>query len=288
MTTLSNKAILSGADNRPPMLEKDMYDSWKSIMELYMLNRQNGRMILESIESGLLIWPSIVENRVTRPKKYFELSATEALQVDCDIKATNIILQGLPPEVYALLVLDKPLRTLLQLKIKAAGIAEYIKHSDVAVLCLGKMSPALQRQSGRVLYIVSTGHLDYRSCPFSQVFSIKRVGITRSNPQGGKTSRKNGERVRLIRSSKLCLLNQRPNPRRERKNPNKDQACHHCHMTGHWKRNCPLYLEELRANKKKSEHSAAGSGGFNAERKLVMGINICIWAYGAQAVVEMP
>nr|GEV19029.1 hypothetical protein [Tanacetum cinerariifolium] len=39
---------------------------------------------------------------MTRPKKYFELSPTEAIQVDCDIKATNIILQGLPPEVYAL------------------------------------------------------------------------------------------------------------------------------------------------------------------------------------------
>ncbi|GJZ78157.1 hypothetical protein Tco_0642829 [Tanacetum coccineum] len=102
MTTLADKAILSGADNRPPMLEKDMYDSWKSRMELYMLNRQNGRMILESVESGPLIWPSIEENGVNRPKKYSELSATEALQADCDIKATNIILQGLPPEVYAL------------------------------------------------------------------------------------------------------------------------------------------------------------------------------------------
>ncbi|GJY97748.1 hypothetical protein Tco_0514658 [Tanacetum coccineum] len=95
-------AILSGADNRPPMLEKDMYDSWKSIMELYMMNRQHGRMILESVENGPLIWPTIEENGVTRPKKYSELSATEAIQADCDIKATNIILQGLPPEVYAL------------------------------------------------------------------------------------------------------------------------------------------------------------------------------------------
>ncbi|GJT98977.1 retrovirus-related pol polyprotein from transposon TNT 1-94 [Tanacetum coccineum] len=102
MTTQADKAILSGVDNRPPMLEKDMYDSWKSRMELYMLNRQNRRMILKSIGSGPLIWPSIVENRVTRPKKYSDLSATEALQADCDIKATNIILQGLPPEVYAL------------------------------------------------------------------------------------------------------------------------------------------------------------------------------------------
>ncbi|GJU69143.1 retrovirus-related pol polyprotein from transposon TNT 1-94 [Tanacetum coccineum] len=102
MTTLADKAILSGADNRPPMLEKDMYDSWKSRMELYMMNRQHGRMILESVENGPLIWPTIEENGVTRPKKYSELSATEAIQADCDIKATNIILQGLPPEVYAL------------------------------------------------------------------------------------------------------------------------------------------------------------------------------------------
>nr|GEX44170.1 integrase, catalytic region, zinc finger, CCHC-type, peptidase aspartic, catalytic [Tanacetum cinerariifolium] len=98
MTTLVDKAILSGADNRPPMLEKDMYYSWKSIMDLYMMNRQHGRMILEFVENGPLIWPSIEENRVTRPKKYSELFAMEAIQADCDVKETNIILQRLPPE----------------------------------------------------------------------------------------------------------------------------------------------------------------------------------------------
>ncbi|GJX45575.1 retrovirus-related pol polyprotein from transposon TNT 1-94 [Tanacetum coccineum] len=101
MTTLADKAILLGADNRLPMLEKDMYDSWKSIMELYMMNRQHGRMILESVENGPLIWPTIEENGVTRPRKYSELSATDAIQADCDVKAKNILLQGLPPEVYA-------------------------------------------------------------------------------------------------------------------------------------------------------------------------------------------
>nr|GEU51712.1 hypothetical protein [Tanacetum cinerariifolium] len=98
MTTLADKAILSGADNCPSMLKKDMYDSWKSRMELYMMNRQHGRMILESFENGPLIWPSIEENGVTRPKKYSELFATKAIQADSDVKATNIILQGLPPE----------------------------------------------------------------------------------------------------------------------------------------------------------------------------------------------
>ncbi|GJY02671.1 hypothetical protein Tco_0360823 [Tanacetum coccineum] len=102
MMTLADKAILSGADNHPPMLEKDMYDSWKSIMELYMMNRQHGRMILESVENGPLIWPTIEENGVTRPRKYSELTPADAIQADCDVKATNIILQGLPPEVYAL------------------------------------------------------------------------------------------------------------------------------------------------------------------------------------------
>nr|GEU83982.1 hypothetical protein [Tanacetum cinerariifolium] len=117
MTSLADKAILSGADNCPPMLEKDMYDSWKSRMELYMLNRQHGLMILESVENGPLPWPTIEENGVTRLKNYPELSATEAIQADCDVKATNIILQGLPPEVYALVnthkVNTKFLNTLL-------------------------------------------------------------------------------------------------------------------------------------------------------------------------------
>nr|GEY12166.1 hypothetical protein [Tanacetum cinerariifolium] len=48
-------------------------------MELYMLNRQHGRMILESVENCPLLWLTVEEDG-----------------------ATNIILQGLPLEVYAL------------------------------------------------------------------------------------------------------------------------------------------------------------------------------------------
>nr|GEZ85560.1 hypothetical protein [Tanacetum cinerariifolium] len=70
MASLADKAILSGADNRPSMLEKDMYDSWKSRMELYMLNHPHGRMILESVKQSPLIWPSVEVEGVTRLKKY--------------------------------------------------------------------------------------------------------------------------------------------------------------------------------------------------------------------------
>ncbi|GKB07782.1 retrovirus-related pol polyprotein from transposon TNT 1-94, partial [Tanacetum coccineum] len=102
MTTLADKSLLSGGDNKPPMLEKHLYDSWKSRMELYMMNRPHGRMILASVEKGPLVWPSITKDGVTRLKEYVELTPAEAIQADCDIKAINIILQGLPTEIYAL------------------------------------------------------------------------------------------------------------------------------------------------------------------------------------------
>ncbi|GJS36719.1 hypothetical protein Tco_0535101 [Tanacetum coccineum] len=77
MTTLAEYMILSGANNCPPMLDKDLYDSWKSRMELYMQNREHRRMILESVEH-------------------------EKIQADCDMTATNIILEGLPYDIYSL------------------------------------------------------------------------------------------------------------------------------------------------------------------------------------------
>nr|GEX85124.1 retrovirus-related Pol polyprotein from transposon TNT 1-94 [Tanacetum cinerariifolium] len=89
LSSYDNEAILSGADNRPPMLEKDTYDSWKSRMELYMLKRQHGRMILESVKNDPLLWPTVEEDGVTRLKKYSELSPAEAIQADCDVKATK-------------------------------------------------------------------------------------------------------------------------------------------------------------------------------------------------------
>ncbi|GJZ35560.1 hypothetical protein Tco_0581377 [Tanacetum coccineum] len=49
--------IIAGADNRPPMLAKSMYDSWKSRIELYIENRENGRMILNSVQHGPLGLP---------------------------------------------------------------------------------------------------------------------------------------------------------------------------------------------------------------------------------------
>nr|GEW50473.1 putative reverse transcriptase domain-containing protein [Tanacetum cinerariifolium] len=47
--------------------------------------------------------PTIVEeDGTTRTKRYEELLVAEKLQADCDLKATNIVRQGLPQDVYAI------------------------------------------------------------------------------------------------------------------------------------------------------------------------------------------
>ncbi|GJX89971.1 hypothetical protein Tco_0343297 [Tanacetum coccineum] len=102
MTTLVEVMIVAGGDNRPPMLDKTMYDSWESRMKLYIEGKENGRMMLNSVKNSPLIWPTVDEDGVTRVKRYKELSIAEKLQADCDLRATNIILQGLLPDVYSL------------------------------------------------------------------------------------------------------------------------------------------------------------------------------------------
>ncbi|GJW63318.1 retrovirus-related pol polyprotein from transposon TNT 1-94 [Tanacetum coccineum] len=94
MSSLAEFTILNGADNRPPMLDKLMYDSYKSRMELYMENHENGYLILESIRNGPLVWPMIEENGEMRRKRVPELLAPEKLQYEADVKETKSFFQG--------------------------------------------------------------------------------------------------------------------------------------------------------------------------------------------------
>ncbi|GJW51097.1 retrovirus-related pol polyprotein from transposon TNT 1-94 [Tanacetum coccineum] len=138
--TLAEYMILSGADNRPPMLDKDLYDSWKSRMELYIQNREHGRMIFESVENGPLIWPTVEENGVIRTKKYAKLSVAEKIQADCDMKATNIILQGLPADIYSLVNHHRVAKYLwerVQLLMQGFAVPVFSPRDDL-IACLNK------------------------------------------------------------------------------------------------------------------------------------------------------
>ncbi|GJW00481.1 hypothetical protein Tco_1555732 [Tanacetum coccineum] len=89
--TLAEYMILSGADNRPPILDKDLYDLWKSRMELYMQNREHIRMILELVDHGPLIWSAVEENKLINDMNIYNMKM-EKFQVNTKF------LNSLPPE----------------------------------------------------------------------------------------------------------------------------------------------------------------------------------------------
>nr|GEY84878.1 hypothetical protein [Tanacetum cinerariifolium] len=84
MSSLAKFMIVAGADNRPPMVDKPQYESWKSRINLY-----------------------IQDDGTVRLKTFKELSYKENFQADYDLKATNVVLQGLLPDIYALVIITK-------------------------------------------------------------------------------------------------------------------------------------------------------------------------------------
>ncbi|GKE14380.1 retrovirus-related pol polyprotein from transposon TNT 1-94 [Tanacetum coccineum] len=76
--SLAENVIVVGADNRPPMLDKINYNSWASQLET---------------ETTLTI---------VRARTYTDLTDEEKLHESVDITVTNIILQGLPQDIYNL------------------------------------------------------------------------------------------------------------------------------------------------------------------------------------------
>ncbi|GJX01319.1 retrovirus-related pol polyprotein from transposon TNT 1-94 [Tanacetum coccineum] len=104
----------AGSDTRPPMLDRTDYESWSQRIRLYCRGKENGLKILQSIdqgpfklrttrdalgttpEGGVLLGPE-------RPRTYEDLSDTEKKRYDADVRATNIVLQGLPKDIYKLI-----------------------------------------------------------------------------------------------------------------------------------------------------------------------------------------
>ncbi|GJV57570.1 putative RNA-directed DNA polymerase [Tanacetum coccineum] len=124
--------------------------------------------------------------------------------------------------------------------------------------------------------------------PTPQVLAIQKGRVNKPKPQANKKGKSKGK---ADKNKQVVAYQPKPkqNPPQKKENPKKDQACHYCNVVGHWKRNCPLYLEELRTNKnKKAEHGAATSaqaaleaiGVFNLvlPSGLVLSLNNCHYA----------
>ncbi|GJV67921.1 hypothetical protein Tco_1483430 [Tanacetum coccineum] len=114
MSSNSNDIQAVGSDTRPPMLDRTNYESWSQRIRLYCKGKENRLQILQSIdqgpfelgttrdalrttpEGGVLLGPE-------RPRTYEDLGDTEKKRYDADVRATNIVLQGLLKDIYKLI-----------------------------------------------------------------------------------------------------------------------------------------------------------------------------------------
>nr|GEZ28358.1 putative retrotransposon protein [Tanacetum cinerariifolium] len=101
--------------------------------------------------------------------------------------------------------------------------------------------------------------------PTPQVLTIQKDRENKPKLQANKKDKRKGK----TNKNKKVMPYQpkhKHNPLKRKENPNKDQTCHHGHVAGHWKRNCPLYLEELQKIR-----TRLSTVGFKEERKLSYG-----------------
>ncbi|GJU98299.1 retrovirus-related pol polyprotein from transposon TNT 1-94, partial [Tanacetum coccineum] len=114
MSSNSNDIQAAGSDTRPPMLDRTDYESWSQRIRMYYRGKESGLLILHSIDQGLFelgttrnTLGTIPEGGVLlgpeRTRTYEDLSDTEKQRYDADVRATNIVLQGLPKDIYKLI-----------------------------------------------------------------------------------------------------------------------------------------------------------------------------------------
>ncbi|GJY80845.1 hypothetical protein Tco_0493596 [Tanacetum coccineum] len=108
MLTMAENVIAAGADNCPPMLDKSQYSSWQSRMLLYIKGKEHGKQLYDSVIIGPFKYGRVeVPETPTTPasirdRTYDDLTEPEKICEACDIRATNIVLQGLPQDIYNL------------------------------------------------------------------------------------------------------------------------------------------------------------------------------------------
>ncbi|GJT66432.1 retrovirus-related pol polyprotein from transposon TNT 1-94 [Tanacetum coccineum] len=115
MSSNSDDIQAAGSDTRPPMLDRTDYESWSQRIRLYCRGKENGLLILQSIDQGPFELGTTrntlgttpeggVLLRPERPRTYEDLSDTKKKRYDADVRATNIVLQGLPKDIYKLII----------------------------------------------------------------------------------------------------------------------------------------------------------------------------------------
>ncbi|GKB99852.1 hypothetical protein Tco_0985989 [Tanacetum coccineum] len=96
----------AGSDTRPPMLDRTDFESWQQRIRLYCLGKDNGENIMKSIKEGPFQMGTVsdviaggtegaFQQGPVRARVLNDLSVKEKERYKADIRATNILLQGI-------------------------------------------------------------------------------------------------------------------------------------------------------------------------------------------------
>ncbi|GJT72556.1 hypothetical protein Tco_1031842 [Tanacetum coccineum] len=114
MSNMSEDIQYAGSDTRPPMLDRTDFESWQQRIRLYCLGKDNGENIMKSITEGPFQMGTVIETLAEgtkgalhlgpeRARVFGDLSAEDKERYKADIRATNILLQGIPKDIYTLI-----------------------------------------------------------------------------------------------------------------------------------------------------------------------------------------
>ncbi|GJU30681.1 retrovirus-related pol polyprotein from transposon TNT 1-94 [Tanacetum coccineum] len=117
MSNMSEDIQYAGSDTRPPMLDRTDFESWQQRIRLYCLGKDNGENIMKSITEGPFQMGTFIQTPAKdaeetegalqlgpeRARVFTDLSAEEKERYKADIRATNILLQGIPKDIYTLI-----------------------------------------------------------------------------------------------------------------------------------------------------------------------------------------
>ncbi|GJV52869.1 retrovirus-related pol polyprotein from transposon TNT 1-94 [Tanacetum coccineum] len=111
MANLSEDIQCASFDTRPPMLDRCDFESWQQRIRLYCLGKENGENILQSIDEGPFKMGKFRETLAEgalhlgpeQDRVVADLTPEEKERYKADIRVTNILLQGLPKDIYTLI-----------------------------------------------------------------------------------------------------------------------------------------------------------------------------------------
>ncbi|GKB40827.1 hypothetical protein Tco_0885769 [Tanacetum coccineum] len=111
MANLSDDIECAGSDTHPPMLDRTNFESWQQCIRLYCLGKDNEVNILKSIDEGPFKMGKFRETLAEgalhlgpeQDRVFADLTPEEKERFKADIHAMNILLQGLPKDIYTLI-----------------------------------------------------------------------------------------------------------------------------------------------------------------------------------------